>query len=77
MTICIAAKYDGGVVLASDSCVTAGDSKLTLGELKGFEWRGLEVLYAGPLYYVQQLQKQPNVGYTFGEVEGFCGVSRC
>jgi ATP-dependent protease HslVU (ClpYQ) peptidase subunit len=71
MTICIAAKYDGGIVLASDSRITAGDSTFTLGELKGFNWQGLEVLYAGPLYYVQQLQRQPIAGYTFREVESF------
>ena len=71
MTLCIAANHDGGIVLASDSCVTAGDTKLTLGELKGFEWRGLEILYAGPLHYVQQLQRQPAMGYLYGQVESF------
>lgn len=71
MTCCIAARYDDGLLLATDSRVTAGSTKLTLGEAKSFEWRGLIIAYSGALHYVQELQTKPSAGYKYGVVGSF------
>lgn len=58
MTIGIAAKYDGGVLLGSDSLVAVGNQRIYLPEIKAFMWRGNYILYAGALDVVQRFQAQ-------------------
>ena len=67
MTCCVAMFCTDGVLLASDSLIS-GSNKMTLPFIKGFEWRGLDILYAGDLAYIQKLQAQPCAGYEEGGV---------
>lgn len=71
MTCCIAARYDDGILLGTDSLITAGNTRLFLNEAKTFYWRGLLVAYAGPLSYIQQLEQRPTAGYKMYRVESF------
>jgi hypothetical protein len=59
-----------GILFASDSLIS-GPTKVTLPHLKHFYWRGLEILYAGDLAYIQKLQALPDKGYPYGEVTSF------
>ena len=64
MTCCIGQYCTDGILLASDSLVLSGTTKITLPEIKGFEWKGLDLLYAGDVAYIQKLQAKPNKGYS-------------
>jgi ATP-dependent protease HslVU (ClpYQ) peptidase subunit len=70
VTCCIAAQYDDGILIGTDTRISAGDTTMTLGEAKTFDWNGIRVAYAGCLHYVQQLQRQPCLGYD-DTPEGF------
>lgn len=70
MTCCIAARYDDGILIGTDTRISAGDTTLTLGEAKTFDWKGLRVAYSGCLHYVQRLQAQPTSAYA-PTIEGF------
>lgn len=55
MTICIAARYKGGVLCASDSAVSVGHNRLTKPNIKGWH-RGEDfVMFSGTLYYAQEI----------------------
>ena len=70
MTCCIAARYDDGILIGTDSLLTAGSTRLYLDEAKTFQWRDMRICYAGPLHYIQQLQTYPSAGYI-ANVTGF------
>lgn len=55
MTCVLAAKCDKGVVVASDSQVTMGETQLNIKYMKGRYVGGLFVLYAGTLSTVQRI----------------------
>lgn len=55
-TVCIAAKFKGGVLCATDTAVTTGGSRITMDAMKGFEYDGGYVMYAGTLYYAQEVE---------------------
>lgn len=71
MTIGIAAKYDGGVLLGSDSLVSVGSQRIYLPEIKAFSWHGCCCLYAGSLDWVQRFHARGHVvtGFDYGCVE--------
>jgi ATP-dependent protease HslVU (ClpYQ) peptidase subunit len=47
MTVCLAAKYDGGVLCCTDSAITYGDNRFSTPTIKGeYRWDGF-VMYAG------------------------------
>ena len=71
MTIGIAARYDKGVLLGSDSLVTIGDQRIYLTQIKAFEWKGCHVLYAGTLEAIQRFEARAGIlaGPTYGTVE--------
>jgi hypothetical protein len=68
MTIGIGQVCLDGILLASDSLLCADNAKSALLGIKGFEWRGLSMLYAGDVAVVQRLQSRPNKGYPQGTV---------
>lgn len=70
MTCCVGMVCSDGILLASDSLIS-GSNKLILPQIKGFLWRGLDVLYAGDLAYIQKLQAAPSLGYPEGELSSF------
>lgn len=71
MTCCIAVRYDEGILIGTDTLITAGETKLTLGEAKTFDWRGMRIAYSGPLHYIQMLQSMPEKGYVYGKPTSF------
>lgn len=56
MTVCIAAKFKGGVLCATDTAVTTGGTRLSMNDIKGFELDGGFAMYAGTLYYAQEIR---------------------
>jgi ATP-dependent protease HslVU (ClpYQ) peptidase subunit len=55
MTICIAAKYDGGILCASDTALTYGDNRFHTPQIKGgHRWDGY-VLYAGETWLCHEV----------------------
>lgn len=56
MTVCIAAKFRGGVICATDTAVTTGGTRLSMNDIKGFEVAGGFTMYAGTLYYAQEIR---------------------
>lgn len=71
MTCCIGQVCTDGILLASDSLVLSGNTKITLPEIKGFSWNRLDILYAGDVAYIQRLQAKPNAGYNGNRVLGW------
>ena len=55
MTCCLAAKYDGGVVVASDSLLSLGDTKIFKPQLKMHNYGDLACLYAGTLHTIDHV----------------------
>lgn len=55
MTCCLAAKCDGGVVIASDSLLSVGATKLYAPQIKARDYGDLRVLYAGGLAEIDKL----------------------
>jgi 20S proteasome alpha/beta subunit len=55
-TVCIAARFKGGVLCATDTAVTTGGTRLSMNAMKGFEFEGGYVMYAGTLYYAQEIR---------------------
>ena len=56
MTVCIAAKFKGGVLCATDTAVTTGGTRLSMNDIKGFPLAGGFAMYAGTLYYAQEIR---------------------
>jgi ATP-dependent protease HslVU (ClpYQ) peptidase subunit len=72
MTCCLAAKCDGGVVVASDSLITIGDTRLIMPSIKGIEYGELFILFAGELSAIQKLlSAEPNPDSEFNELTQF------
>ena len=55
-TVCICARFKGGVLCATDTAVTTGGTRLSMDAIKGFELDGGFVMYAGTLYYAQAIE---------------------
>jgi 20S proteasome alpha/beta subunit len=55
-TVCIAAKFKGGVLCATDTAVTTGGTRLSMNDIKGFPLDDGFVMYAGTLYYAQEIR---------------------
>jgi len=55
MTLCIAAKFKGGVLCVSDSAVSVGHNRLTKPDIKGWHRHGSFVMFSGTLYYAQEI----------------------
>lgn len=61
MTCCLAAKCDGGVVVASDSLLSLGSTKLFKPQLKMHYYGDLACLYAGTLHTIDKVfSEQPS-----------------
>jgi 20S proteasome alpha/beta subunit len=56
MTVCIAAKFKGGVLCATDTAVTTGGTRLSMNDIKGFPLGKGFVMYSGTLYYAQEIR---------------------
>lgn len=57
MTLCTAAKFKGGTLIASDLAISSGNAKRDMVKGKWFDLDdGTKVLFAGTLYYVQEVQ---------------------
>jgi len=56
MTVCIAAKFKGGTLCATDTAVTTGGTRLSMNDIKGFPLNGGFTMYAGTLYYAQEIR---------------------
>ena len=55
VTVCIAAKFKGGVLCVSDSAVSVGNNRLTKPDIKGW-WRYSDfIMFSGTLYYAQEV----------------------
>lgn len=61
MTVCIAAKYKGGVLCVSDSAVSVGNNRLTKPDIKGWHRHGSFVMFSGTLYYAQEVLHREEV----------------
>lgn len=59
ITCCIAARYDEGILLASDSCLSLEEHRISTESIKTIPWCGVPVLYAGDLGYIQKLFTAP------------------
>lgn len=73
MTVGIACRYDGGVLLGSDSLVALGSQRLYTTQIKGFLWQGCAILFAGSLDTIQRFQEltadfPPDPDYCYGDV---------
>ncbi len=55
MTICLAAKCDSGIVVASDSLICVGETQLTKPNIKARTYPGMVVLYSGTLSAIQHV----------------------
>ncbi len=55
MTLCIAAKFKGGILCVSDSAVSVGHNRLTKPDIKGWERNDSFVMFSGTLYYAQEI----------------------
>lgn len=55
MTLCIAAKFKGGVLCVSDSAVSVGNNRLEKPDIKGWYRHGSFVLFSGTLFYAQEI----------------------
>ena len=55
MTCCLAAKSLGGVVIASDSLLSLGSTKLYAPQIKARDYGSLRVLYAGSLAEIDKI----------------------
>ena len=72
MTCCLAAKCDGGVVVATDSLLSVGETKLFSPGIKGREYGSLFVLYAGSLAEIDKLfSEAPTPSDDFSDVQLF------
>ena len=72
MTCCLAATSLGGVVVASDSLLTVGDTKLYAQKIKAHEYGSLFVLYAGSLAEIDRLfSEAPNPDDDFTDLQKF------
>ena len=72
MTCCLAAQCDGGVVVASDSRLSIGDTLLVMPSIKGIEYGELFILFAGELAAIQKLfSVGPNPDSDFDELTQF------
>ena len=60
MTLCIAAKYKGGVLCVSDSAVSVGHNRLTKPDIKGWHRGNDFVMFSGTLYYAQEILHNEN-----------------
>jgi hypothetical protein len=49
ITLCLAARYDDGVLCASDSAYTAGELRVQSPHIKGRQWGSAYILYAGDI----------------------------
>lgn len=58
MTVCIMARFDKGVVAASDSSITTGNNRITLPHIKGQYVDNGFVLYAGGLATAQAILRR-------------------
>lgn len=59
MTVGIAARYDGGVLLASDSLVAAGDQRIYLPHIKAYPYNvHCWVMYAGALSTIDRFRQR-------------------
>jgi 20S proteasome alpha/beta subunit len=56
VTVCIAAKFRGGVLCATDTAVTTGGTRLAMNDIKGFALGKGFAMYAGTLYYAQEIR---------------------
>lgn len=64
MTVCIAAKTESGIWLATDSLVSGGGGK-DYGGPKWFESGGIIVAYAGPGEYDTRLRGELDLDYNY------------
>jgi ATP-dependent protease HslVU (ClpYQ) peptidase subunit len=72
MTCCLAASSLGGVVVASDSLLTIGESKLYSQSIKAKEYGSLFILYAGNLAEIDRLfSEAPNDDTDFTDLQKF------
>jgi len=55
MTLCIAAKFKGGVLCVTDSAVSVGHNRLTKPDIKGWYRHHSFVMFSGTLYYAQEI----------------------
>lgn len=55
MTVCIAARFKGGTVCASDSAITSGNNRVTLPHIKGQYLHDGFALFSGSLGVVQHI----------------------
>lgn len=85
MTLCMAAKCKDGVVAATDLAVNAGDNKVLLTSGKWFVEGKHLFLYAGTLWYVQEvrdaaprmIREKLKVTYAEHPLEADCELLRC
>ena len=54
--MCLAARFKGGVLCATDTAVTTGGTRVSMDAMKGFHLDGGYVMYSGTLYYAQALE---------------------
>lgn len=72
MTCCLAAKSLGGVVVASDSLLSVGSTKLYAPQIKARHYGELYVLYAGSLAEIDKLfSEAPNPDADFTDLQQF------
>jgi 20S proteasome alpha/beta subunit len=57
-TVCIAARFKGGVLCATDTAVTTGGTRVSMNAIKGFQMNDSFVMFAGTLYYAQALMHE-------------------
>lgn len=55
MTVCIMARYDSGLISASDSAIVTGGNRVTLPYIKGAQIPEGYALYAGVLHEAQRI----------------------
>lgn len=55
MTVAVAAKFKGGILCCSDSAMTSGTSRYTAQYIKGEKRHDTFVMYAGTLYWAQEV----------------------
>lgn len=70
MTCCIAAKYKGGVLCASDAALTMGDQRIHTPKIKAKTYGSVYALFAGELSNVDRLfSVAPNDDDDFTDVQ--------
>lgn len=55
MTLCLAAKFKGGILCASDAAVSVGHNRLEKPDIKGWHRHDSFIMFSGTLFYAQEI----------------------